>query len=675
MIGAATAFLVSALAVLFAAGPVAAISRRASYLLSLAGALLLIAAASCVLGFGSGAPLRWPSPIGGTEGIGLDGLSAYFALIAGVVWTATAAYSLGYDRDYSRTLAASFAVTLASIALLIAAQDAVLFLIGWEGMTIASYAMILQARGRPSRVFSAAFIFLAFGEASTLFVVLALAGLRWASGTFQFVPVATGGLLASGVFVAAMVGFGLKMGVAPFHMSEWLPIAHSSAPSNASAVLSATLTLAGVYGLFRIVSLLGPGPAWWGAVLLAIGAISALLGAMYASVSEHTKGLPAYSTIENNGLVLVALGVALTARAEGLPVLFDFALFAALFQVFAHATAKAALFLYAGYVDRTAGTFDLNAIEGRAKDAGGPAFPGSIAAALSLAAAPPLAGFVSEWMILECLFQSYRFPDPTLRFLALVAGAAVALAAGLMLVAMVKFLGFAQLWNPTEAPAQRRARPLGAAVLGLAGVVGGLGVGAPWILRLAGAPANAFSASRLAVPVSGAANLDLPAGWSILSGAPFGILSPPGIPLALAIGSLAALGYFALGGRGSWRRASPWMAGNPTVPPETYTAFGFSTGLRVMLSGLFRTREVRSESGPSTLASVQTPESYDVELEVLDVFKIFYDKLRSGTLALAGWLKGALMPGRVGQYVAYLLVTALVVIVYVVAAYSPGPSG
>lgn len=662
------ALLLASLVALFAGAPLAAYRRQAAYVATLVGALLLLlAAGTTLLGWWSGAGISWVSPVGTTESLGLDGLSAYFALIAAVVWVGTSTFSLAYDKDYARGLAATYALTVGSIALLLSAQDSILFLVGWEVMTLASFGMILQAHGRPSRIFSAGFIFLAFGEASTLFIFLALAGLHVATGSFAFTAVSGGGELADGIFLAALVGFGLKMGVAPFHMSEWLPIAHSSAPSNASAVLSATLTLAGIYGLFRVVMLLGGGPDWWGALMIAIGAVSALLGALFASVSEHTKGLPAYSTIENNGLALVALGVALTARSQGLTGLFEFALFAAFFQVFAHSIAKAGLFLVSGYVDRTSGTFDLNSIGGRAKDPGGTAFPGALACAMSLAAAPPMAGFVSEWMVLESLFQSYQFTaDPLLVFVGLLAGAAVALAAGLIVVAMVKVLAFGQLWRPDASQPTLRSRRLGAAILGIGGVVLGLGIGAPWVLELAATPASTFAGVAISAPLSSSWTLAIPPSWTIESGSPFGVLSPPALPIALGVGMLVAVGYIALGGRWRTRRSDPWMAGNPVrMPEETYSAFGYSTGLRVMLKSLFFTREVRARTGPVTLASIESPEAYDVELEVLDVFKSAYDALYKGTVAVSTALKVHLMPGKLGQYIAYVLVTAIVVILYI----------
>jgi len=666
MIGASGTLLTVAVAGFFAGALLAPVGRRVAYAVALASSLLFLVVGVLALASGPIAGAGWAGPLGGTQSIALDGLSGFFAVATGLVWTATSAYSLAYDRRPSPLLAAAYCATLGSIALLLAATDFVVFLVGWEGMTIAAYVMILEATGRRGRVFSAAFVFLAFGEASTLLVIVAVAGLRVAGGSFALAPVTTGWMLASLVFVAALIGFGLKMGVAPFHMSEWLPIAHSSAPSNASAVLSATLTLAGVYGLFRVVSLLPSPPAWWGALMLAVGAISALLGALFAAVSEHTKGLPAYSTIENNGLILVAFGIALIARAESLGDLYAFALFAAFFQALVHAVAKTALFLSAGYVEHSAGTFDLNSVDGRAKGTGNAAYLGSAAAALSLAAAPPFAGFVSEWMILEALFQSYRFGSPVLQFVGLLAGAAVALAAGLIVVAMVKFFGFSFLWRPRPTSPGARSAALGGVVAIVGAVVLGFGIGAPWVLRALAPSVSALAGTAIAAPVGSL--LSVPNGWSILSGAPFGILSPPMVPLALAAGTSVALGYYLLGRPRRQRRVAPWMAGSPPgAAGEVYSSFGYSTGLRIMFRSLLGTREVRSRRGTHLTAGLATPEAYNVELEVLDVFKVFYDGLVRFGEGTSAVLKTTIMPGRLGRYLAYLLLVVLVVVVYAAA--------
>ncbi len=662
-------FVLTAAVVGFFAGAALSVVRRdLGYATALAASVLWLVAAVGALVAGPVTGPSWSGPLGDAESLSLDGLSAFFALATAIVWVATSAYSLAYDDRPSPLLAFCYALTLGSIALLVASSSLLLFLVGWETMTLASYGMILQAHGRSGRVFSAAFVFLAFGEASTLLVLVAVAGLHAMSGSFLEVPVATAGALASIVFVAALIGFGLKMGVAPFHMSEWLPIAHSSAPSNASAVLSSTLTLAGAYGLFRVISLLpSPPPVWWGALMLGIGAISVLLGALFAAVSEHSKGLPAYSTIENNGLILVALGIALIARADGLAELAVFALFAAFYQALAHAIAKTALFLSAGYLEHGTHTFDLNSTHGRAKDADRAARLGTIAATLSLAAAPPLAGFVSEWMVLEALFQSYRFSAEWVQFVGLLAGAAVALAAGLILVAMVKFLGFSFLWKPSATGPTARARGLAAPVGAVGAVVLAVGVGAPWLLGLITPSVAAFAHTAVAAPVGSL--LSIPDGWSILSGSPFGILSPPAVPIGLAAGAAVALGYFALGGGFGARRVEPWMAGSPPGRDgETYTSFGYSTGIRIMMRSVLQTREVRTGTGAGTRAELATPVSYNVDLEVLDVFKVFYDDLVRFGDAVAAALKAGIMTGRLGQYLAYILVVTLVVVIYVAAA-------
>ncbi|HTW40594.1 MAG TPA: proton-conducting transporter membrane subunit [Thermoplasmata archaeon] len=652
---------------LFAGAPLSLVHRRVGYGTAAVASALLFAVAVAALVGGPVQGASWSGPLSDPESLRLDGLSAFFALAAAVVWVATSVYSVYYDDRSTPYLAICYSLTLASIALLISSTSLLLFLLGWETMTLASYGMILQAHGRPGKVFSAAFVFLAFGEASTLLVFVAVAALRAMTGSFAEVPVVVGGSLATVVFVAGLIGFGLKMGVAPFHMSEWLPIAHSSAPSNASAVLSSTLTLAGAYGLFRILSLLPSPPLWWGAVVLGIGAVSVLLGALFAAVSEHTKGLPAYSTIENNGLILVALGIAMIARTDGLTDLYVFALFAAFYQALAHAVAKTALFLSAGYIEHSAGTFDLNSVAGRAKGADGSAYAGTLAATLSLAAAPPLAGFVSEWMVLEALFQSYRFSPEWVEFEGLLTGAAVALAAGLILVAMVKFLGFSLLWKPRAARTGGRSWGLGAPIAAAGAVVAGIGIGAPWVLRFLTPSVAAFAGTPVVAPVGGL--LSVPDGWSILSGSPFGILSPPMIPIGLGAGALVALAYYGLGRRSGARRAAPWMAGSPPGREgETYTSFGYSTGVRIMMESVLQTREVRTHVGSVAAEEPASPFSYNVDLEVLDVFKLFYDYLVRFGDSVSSVLKSGVMPGRLGRYLAYILIVTLAVVIYVAAA-------
>ncbi len=664
MIGLPSLALVIGIAAAFGGVPAAMAGRRWSYRVSAVGSGLLLVAGVLAVALGPFTAVSWSGPIGEAESLRLDPLSGFFLLVAATVWFATALYSVRYDDHPGASLAIAYSLTIGSIAVLFAATNFLLFLAAWEAMTLAAYWMILEASGERARVYSAGFLFLAFGEASTVLLAVMIAA--WYGGTGSFGMTAAAVVLPVGslVFVAALLGFGLKMGIAPFHMSEWLPVAHSAAPSNASALLSSTLTLAGVYGLFRVLALLGPGPAWWGALLLVIGAIAVLLGAVFAAVNEHAKGLPAYSTIENNGLILVALGIALIARAEGLPTLATFALFAALFQAFAHAITKAALFLFAGEIERASHTLDLTQVRGQVRVADPAGSGAGLVAALSLAAAPPLAGFVSEWMILESLFQSYRFGNPALQFIGLLSGAAVALSAGLILLAMVKFAGFAALWTPSRSPARERTTGLGRPIVGLAAVVVGLGVLAPPILTFLAPTASVAIGAAVSSPVGGL--LAIPNGWSIVSGSPFGIISPPAVAVALGVGLLPALTYLGLGRHRGTRRAPAWSGGRaPPLSSETYTSFGFSTGMRIMLGSLLGTHEIRRATELDGTGPAPARGSWGVELEVLDYSRSFYDVLERVVSGFAARLRRGLMPGRIGRYLAYILVATMAVIIYV----------
>lgn len=662
--------VLGAVAALFGGAPAALLDRRLGYGACAAGGLLFGAAGIAALVLGPFTVVAWTGGIGEAETLRMDGLSGVVALVAGIIWAAVSVYSIGYDdRGRGPALGAAYAFTLGSIAVLLCASSWILFLAAWESMTLAVYWMILGSAGRPTRVFPAAFVFLAFGEVSTLLVAIVAGTLFAGTGSWAMTPTRLSGPLASIVFVAAVAGFGLKMGVAPFQMGEWRPIAHAPAPSNAAAVLSGTVTLAGVYGLVRVLSLRIGLPADAGALLLILGAVSALLGAVFASVSEHAYALPAYSTIENNGLILVALGIGLMAESDGLRALAVFAFFAAVFQALAHPVAKAALFLFAGEVERSMRTSDLGQVRGGITEVDPFGSGAAVVAALSLAAAPPLAGFVSEWMILEALFQSFRLPQPSLAFLGLVVGAVVALAAGLTVVAMIKFVGFTTLWKPGRPrTAAVRTPGLGTPIAALACVGVGLGVLAPWILvlvapaisvLLGGPPAAAPVGTLFGLPILG----------SIVSGSPglpFGVITPPALALALAVGTLPALLYHGLGRNRIRRRVPPWSGGRADPNgTETFTAFGYSTGLRVMLGSLLRTRESDGGSGPDRRAGIATPEPYDVEREVLDVVTPFYDALIRSVRTISESMKRVLMPGHVGRYLAYLIAAVFLVLLYV----------
>jgi hydrogenase-4 component B len=651
------------------------ISKKVAYLLGVLGSVLAVfLSLSVLIQGGSVSANLWQITPTSYAQFTLSSLSSYFLLIASLVWIGTCLYSVRYDDDYPRTLSSLLLLTMLSMLVILVAGDGITFLIGWESMTIASFFMILEGKGNSEGVRNAAYLFLAFGEGSSVFIMLAFAGFFSSVGSFDFLGISSASIsdpIASWVFVTALIGFGLKMGIAPFHMSEWLPIAHSSAPSNASALLSATLTLMGVYGLITVISHLAQYDLWWGWLALLVGGVSAMLGALFASVSEHSKGLPAYSTIENNGLIVLAIGSYLLASYYHLTLLADFAMIAALYHAFSHSIAKGSLFLVNGWVSKLKHSFDLNSPNEIPRKGNGYVRFSGIFTVLSLAAVPPLAGFVSEWMILEVLFQSFRFGDLTSQVVGTLVGAVTALAAGTIVVAMTKVYGFGVLWFMGEdrAGSGETARPgpsIKGSFLYFLVLVVGVGVAAPGIFYLASSGAShILQASAFNMFVTGL--LGVPAYFVILSGNPFGGFSPT----FTAIFMLGLLSVpFIITRMGSpWRtrRTKGWFAGRPepTDPSEIYNSFGYSTPIRIMLRFLFRTKETIVRVGSVRRTVILSPEEYVVELEVLDVFKWIYDVLSRWTLWTSAYVSRKVMPGKLGLYIIYILIAFIFVLLYI----------
>ena len=353
-------------------------SGPAAMLLSVLGSLALVALGIVVIATGEVVAVSAPSPIGiALVDVRVDALSALFLVALGIVGIAASVFGVGYHghgpagRDRTE---AAFPVFLLSLALVFASGDVFAFLFAWEVMALSSAALVFGARP-DAAVARAGYFYLAVTHLATAAIVVAFAVLAAAAGASDFASLAatTGTLPALGrdvVFVLLLVGFGTKAGAIPFHV--WLPRAHPVAPSHVSALMSGVMIKAGIYGIVRFVlEIMGPGPEWWGIAVLAIGVVSALLGVLYALMEHDLKRLLAFHSIENIGIILIGVGVALLAAGQGATALAIVALTAALFHTLNHALFKSALFLAAGSIQAAVGHRDLNGLGGLARaDAG-----------------------------------------------------------------------------------------------------------------------------------------------------------------------------------------------------------------------------------------------------------------------------------------------------------------
>ncbi len=289
----------------------------------------------------------------------VDALSAFFLLPVLGLSALAAVYGADYMLAYRREKSLGgpwffFNIFVAGMVLVVLARTALLFLVAWEVMSTAAYFLVTFEHEK-AEVRRAGWIYLIATHLGAAFLIAAFVLLGRQAGSLEFSafrPVSAGwsGL----IFVLALVGFGTKAGLVPFHV--WLPEAHPAAPSHVSALMSAVMIKMGLYGFLRTLTFLGPPALWWGPTLAVVGLITGLVGIALALSQRDVKRVLAYSSIENMGLIVLALGVALWGTANHLPIVAALAMTGALLHIWNHALMKGLMFFAAGSVLHATGT-------------------------------------------------------------------------------------------------------------------------------------------------------------------------------------------------------------------------------------------------------------------------------------------------------------------------------
>ena len=408
-----------------------------------------------------GAGLQVPLALPGFDAIdpltlAPDRLGGLFLAIVGVVVAVAAAFGIGYAHGpvASRTGWTAFATFALGMQLVPSAGDALTFLLAWELMAGGSTVLLLADHAAREPVRRATLWYAVMTHLSFLLLVAGFGVLIAAAGGTDWPRIASASInepIASAAFVLLIAGFATKAGLVPVHI--WLPRAHPEAPSHVSAAMSAAMVKMGVYGILLVVLRLLPmGPRWWAIVLVVLGAASALYGILQAAVQSDLKRLLAYSTTENIGLIVTAIGVGLLLRDSGQAGAGDVALLAALMLAVSHAAFKTVLFLGAGAVLHATGQRDLDLLGGLAAR-----MPWTASAfglgALSAAALPVTSGFVAEWALLQALVHANSQVDRLIAVVLPVTMAVVALTIGLGLLTFVKAFGIGFLARPRTAAA------------------------------------------------------------------------------------------------------------------------------------------------------------------------------------------------------------------------------
>jgi hydrogenase-4 component B len=657
----------AAVAAAFACGRRPATARACALGGSIAASVITTAVAAVVLSSGTpveGVLLRHAAT-GIVLGYSVTPLSAWFLLVLGLVAIPATVYSAGYFPHAvaparMATVGAMLNVLLGALETVFAADNVITFLFAWELMSLATAVLVAtEHETRASR--RAAYLYLIMSHVGTGCLIAGFMVLSAAANSLAFPMLLAGTAVSGGLRTAVcalfFLGFGVKAGLIPLHV--WLPDAHPAAPSSISALMSAVLITGGVYGLFRVCAFgLGIPPASWGIAFMLVGVVSAILGVLYALTQTDIKRLLAYSTIENSGIIMLALGAGMTAVGQGRRELAALAITASLAHVLNHALFKGLLFLGAGGVVMATGQRQIEQFGGllRRMPWTGVFF---LVGAMAISGLPLLNGFMSEWLTFQALLLGFATSSGLVRLTYPLAAAMLALTAALAAACFVRAFGISFVARPRSAAAADADEspfvmllPQGLlAVLCLAlGLFPGLAL-RPLQTVIASLPdfggGDRVSAGVLQMTAG------VPGFESFDRAAP-GLLGIVML-LTVAAASLTARSGLAV------RRQPTWGCGGELTAQTEYTATAFSKPLLMIFRAVYRpTREVEAlaEVSPYFPREVRYRAAIEPTFE-----RYVYGPLARGVIRIARGMK-ILQAGTLHTYLAYVLVLAVLLLMW-----------
>jgi len=659
----------------FSAGAVGALITARSPVLarvlghtgSLIGAIAALAFGLCGLAGGS-MVLNIPDlmPIGGAA-FGVDRLSALFVVVIAVGAIPASLYAIGYTREYDgkhslAAMAFAFNIFVAAMILVALARNVLTFLVLWELMSLASYFLLITEHEREETL-SAGWIYLVMTHAGFAALLVGFLLLAQATETMSFTEwgAAAAKLEANTrnlIFILFALGFGSKAGIIPLHV--WLPRAHPAAPSHVSALMSGVMIKLGVYGMARVAfDWLGVGPLWWGSTMLMVGAISGVVGVLYALVDADLKRLLAYSSVENIGIIMLGLGAAMLFQTSQLPGLAALALVAGLFHTLNHAAFKSLLFMGAGAVLHATHTRNMEALGGLIKR-----MPQTavffLTGSLAIAALPPFNGFLSEWLTFQTLLLSFQISAHTVNLIFAVGVAALALTSGLAAACFVRAFGITFLALPrseSAAAAREVTWTMRAAMALLA--LGCVALGVAPSLVLAPLEATVFEL------MGGHADMQFNL-TAVVAKDGFGSVAPAWIALGLLVFFTAIPLVMRVMGVNSRRRCyETWSCGRALQTARfEYTATAFANPFKRIFVLLYRpVKQLEIEFHPESRYFVRTIAYYNERR------LIFEDALYTPLLRLIETLARAargLQSGNVHGYLMYILIALVALLILTV---------
>ncbi|MEO6879575.1 MAG: NADH-quinone oxidoreductase subunit M [Mycobacteriaceae bacterium] len=346
--------------------------------------------------------VAWIPSLGSRFHLGVDGLSLPLVALTALLFLAAAVHA-GRRRDNLQTYAALMLGLQAVTLGVFVALDLIVFFVFFD-LSIVGMYFVIAGWGALAERRRAALVFFLYTFLGSLALLVGFIGLYLAADphTFDMVtlarvnPLAGRGVQGGLVLAAVLLGLAVKTPTFPF--PSWLPPAHTAAPAEGSTILAGVLLKLGTYGFVRIAMPLLP-QAWraWAWVIVVVGVISVLYGALVALAQRDLKRMIAFTSVNHMGYVVLAVGAAglvgtSDTQARALAVT------GAVTQMVSHGLITGALFLLAGVLHDRGGTYDLDRYGGLAGLA--PKFTALFAvAALASLGLPGFSGFVAELQI------------------------------------------------------------------------------------------------------------------------------------------------------------------------------------------------------------------------------------------------------------------------------------
>ncbi len=383
-------------------------------------------------------------PFGETRFV-MDPLSALFVFIFSVIYLLVSIYSVGYLKHYNngrreRLHYICLSLLIASMMLVVTVTNSIMFLVLWEIMSLSSFFLV-SFENEKSEVYDAAINYLVAMHAGVVFIISAFAYLSFRSGGNSFeafkVVLNSNRNLADLLFFISFIGFGTKAGFFPFH--SWLPKAHPAAPSHVSALMSGLMIKTGIYGILRFLTLMDNPSKTIGFILLGISAYTAISGIIYAMNERDMKKQLAYSSIENIGIIGMAISVAILGLAYGNNYMALLGFTGALLHIINHSLFKTLLFLAAGSVYINSHSRNMESMGGIIKKL---PYTASlfIFGSVAISGLPPLNGFISEFFIYYSMISGIK--TSSVLFVTMIAGfSLLALIGAIAVIAFTKSAG------------------------------------------------------------------------------------------------------------------------------------------------------------------------------------------------------------------------------------------